>query len=290
MHLLKRYLPYFFAFSLLNLNDVENYYAQIIENSNSYIRIIVQSQNSEKLRFEVDGKDYIQSSTDVITIPKSASKNVYSIIVTSESGRAYLELRNNGNYKNIIVDELEYFIGYYLVSLSSNCSVIHGNLSKSITFMNYNKNIYLDNISYFKISMLPYFKISNFIDIKNIYSVLYVFVDEGTFINIPYNLVNYCFYLDINLNEDIYNMNLKKIYSYDKFHDQMYLSKNELTEEIIFPSNFNLKNISFLMAITIEDTNFLFPIEISLKTDLLSCVEITSGNGEIIYEKNYTLF
>lgn len=290
MSLLIKIFLLFFTVSLLNDNDVVNWYAQIDGVNDSYVSVDIRNQNDEKLSYEVNGKN-IEYVGNVLKISKkSFHNNKVSVIASGVKEKLYLLIKYRGNEK-IYVTENQYRIGYYLVSLNSNCTIIHTSFDQKIVFLDYDKYINLHNISLFNNALLPSFIFDAKQELNDCEAILYLFIEDGAFKRIPYNITNYAFYFSLNYN-DKYFFSLKEMYSLDNYSNDIYLGTDNLIENIIYPNNISFKSFNALFSFNVLDITFLFLYEVNLEHTLFDdeIIRISEVETKKEYEKEILVY
>lgn len=290
MSLLIKIFLLFFTVSLLNDNDVVNWYAQIDGVNDSYVSVDIRNQNDEKLSYEVNGKN-IEYVGNVLKISKkSFHNNKVSVIASGVKEKLYLLIKYRGNEK-IYVTENQYRIGYYLVSLNSNCTIIHTSFDQKIVFLDYDKYINLHNISLFNNALLPSFIFDAKQELNDCEAILYLFIEDGVFKRIPYNITNYAFYFSLNYN-DKYFFSLKEMYSLDNYSNDIYLGTDNLIENIIYPNNISFKSFNALFSFNVLDITFLFLYEVNLEHTLFDdeIIRISEVETKKEYEKEILVY
>lgn len=290
MSLLIKIFLLFFTVSFLNENDVVNWYAQIDGVNDSYVSVDIRNQNDEKLSYEVNGKN-IEYVGNVLKISrKSFHNNKVSVIASGVKEKLYLLIKYRGNEK-IYVTENQYRIGYYLVSLNSNCTIIHTSFDQKIVFLDYDKYINLHNISLFNNALLPSFIFDAKQELNDCEAILYLFIEDGAFKRIPYNITNYAFYFSLNYN-DKYFFSLKEMYSLDNYSNDIYLGTDNLIENIIYPNNISFKSFNALFSFNVLDITFLFLYEVNLEHTLFDdeIIRISEVETKKEYEKEILVY
>ena len=180
------------------------------------------------------------------------------ILLKTNSSSFKLILTATNGENEILVNDYEYHIGYYLKSESNDIRVIN-NFSNDIRFSDIEFKKYIIDASSFSLNIFPSITLSKKEFIKG---ELILFINEGVFPYLKYQECFYKFNLDFIDSDNFYNIILSK--GYKDFSNSIIEDTKGSLKDLFLPINYNEKIFSATLKITISNVVFVLNYDINM--------------------------